>query len=245
MAPSVLTTDGSVRRAEHERDYDSDPTAYQSGTRKFDFDRDTYAHRTVKAALILMQREKCAFCEAKPLHVADGDVEHFRPKAAVRQSDAAAMQYPGYYWLAYEWENLLFACERCNRRHKRNAFPLADDSVRTRTHHHAPGAEAPLFVDPASEDPEMHIGFREHVPIAIGGSSRGEQTIKHLGLGRKQLNQDREERLNLLRVLYDASVHPDVPEEIRERARAQVAKATAPDAEYSLMCRLALAEWDR
>jgi len=86
----------------------------------------------------------------------------------------------------------MFACERCNRRHKKNLFPLIDPLRRARSHRDATVHEAPVFVDPSAEDREQYITFREHVPVAIGGNARGEQTIDALGLGRSDLNADRE-----------------------------------------------------
>jgi uncharacterized protein (TIGR02646 family) len=135
--------------------------AHAAGETVFEFDRTVYAEHSVKDALIAMQHAKCAFCEAKPLHVSSGDVEHFRPKAAVRQSETSGLERPGYFWLAYEWENLLFACERCNRRHKRNLFPLVDPTMRARGPSGDLAQEQPVFIDPSAEDPTPHITFRD------------------------------------------------------------------------------------
>jgi uncharacterized protein (TIGR02646 family) len=239
-APTVLLTEGAARRQQHEMDIDSDPAAYSSGGKKLEFDRTIYAHESVKRDLVEMQHEKCAFCEAKPLHVSDGDVEHFRPKAAVRQDDTAPLRRPGYYWLAYEWDNLLFACERCNRRHKRNFFPLTDPARRAQTHRDAVANEAPIFIDPSVEDPRQYISYREHIPIAVNGHARGEQTIVELGLRRAELNADRERHLSHLSTLHMAATLPGVPAELRERARASLAQLVAPEAEYALMCQVAI-----
>lgn len=243
--PVALRTDGAARRSAHEAEVDANRASFESGDAKLTFDQAVYGHDDVKAALIAMQHEKCAFCEAKPLHVSDGDVEHFRPKGAVRQADAEPMQRPGYYWLAYDWQNLLFSCERCNRRHKKNLFPLADPARRARSHRDATAGEAPIFIDPSAEDPERHISFREHVPIAVGGSARGEQTIEALGLRRPALNADREHHLERVKHLHAVASNADVPEHLRARSRALLAKYTAVNAEYSLMSRVAMAALSR
>jgi uncharacterized protein (TIGR02646 family) len=239
-APEVLLTEGAARRRAHEMEVDADPGSFVSGTSTLTFDRDVYAHQSVKVALVAMQHEKCAFCEAKPLHVSDGDVEHFRPKGGVRQADTEPLERPGYYWLAYEWDNLLFACERCNRRHKKSLFPLTDPSRRARSHRDASVHEAPIFVDPAAEDPEPYIGYRDHVPIAIGGNLRGEQTIEALGLRRPDLNADRERHLAFVKMLHAVVSNPEVPDDLQTQARHLLTKAVAGDAEYSLMCRVAV-----
>lgn len=238
--PPVLLQDGLARRRQHEADIDADLAAYSSGSRKLEFDSTIYAHETVKRTLVEMQHEKCAFCEAKPLHVSDGDVEHFRPKAAVRQDDANPLRRPGYYWLAYEWDNLLFACERCNRRHKKSFFPLTDPARRAQTHRDTFTDEAPIFIDPSAEDPRPYISYREHVPIAIDGNARGELTIESLGLRRRELNADRERHLERIPVLYLAATLPDVPAAVRALARTSLAKLVAPEAEYALMCQVAV-----
>ena len=54
---------------------------------------------------------KCGYCEGKASHVAHGDVEHFRPKTI-------------YWWLAYCYDNYVFACQICNQSFKGSNFPL-------------------------------------------------------------------------------------------------------------------------
>lgn len=241
--PLVLRREGAAKRAQHEAEYVADSAGFQNGTKTFDFDRDVYAHPSVKRTLLRMQHAKCAFCEARPLHVSDGDVEHYRPKAAVRQGETDPLQRPGYYWLAYDWENLLFACERCNRRHKKSQFPLHDAAVRARRHTDDVSREQPLFVDPAREDPALLIGFRGHVPFARGGDVRARATLKALGLRRFHLNRDREEHLEMLWAVYAIATLPAAPAAERRRAEDLLRRMTAPEAEYSLMSRTAVDRW--
>jgi len=87
--------------------------------------------------------------------------------------------------------------------------------------------EAPVCVDPSAEDPEAYITYRDHVPVAVGGNARGEQTIDALGLRRRELNSDREEHLERLRMLQAVASSPDVPNELRAQASALLTKATA------------------
>jgi uncharacterized protein (TIGR02646 family) len=72
------------------------------------------------AAKRLLKREtfgKCAYCEAPTDTVAHGDVEHFRPQGK-------------YWWLAYCWDNWLFACQICNQSYKNDQFPVAGRRMR-------------------------------------------------------------------------------------------------------------------
>src|SRR5262249_41491941 len=109
--PAVLRDRGRQAAAELARLYDSASADYDSGMQTFDFDQDIYAHGSVKEALRRAQHDKCAFCESKMCHTGFGDVEHYRPKAGYKQREGDALGRPGYYWLAYEWSNLLLSCQ--------------------------------------------------------------------------------------------------------------------------------------
>jgi hypothetical protein len=192
--PDTLLAKGRLLRDDH-------IAQHARGDADISFDRDVYSDAAVKAALRIAQHEKCGFCESKVTHVAFGDVEHFRPKAAFRARQGDALIKPGYYWLAYEWTNLLFACEPCNRRHKGNLFPLVDEATRARSHMDDITLETPLFIDPTAEDPTANIGFRKEYPYPIDGSPRGEATIRALGLDRPELVERRRDRLQKIRLL--------------------------------------------
>lgn len=73
---------------------------------------DVYSNRQVRKLLVKMFHGKCAYCESKITAIYNGDIEHFRPKGGIQD---ATPNKPGYFWLASEWENLLFACPFCNQ----------------------------------------------------------------------------------------------------------------------------------
>jgi hypothetical protein len=104
-APPILLTRGAALARRLRRAFDRAPAEYLRGTRRLEFDREVYGHEQVKTALRDAQHGKCAFCESKVTHVAYGDVEHFRPKGGFRQRETGPLRQPGYYWLAYAWEN--------------------------------------------------------------------------------------------------------------------------------------------
>lgn len=60
-----------------------------------------YRQRDIKDALKAETHRKCAYCESKPLHVTQGDIEHIVPKAVDPK-------------LAFDWVNLTLACSVCN-----------------------------------------------------------------------------------------------------------------------------------
>ncbi len=232
--PAILTCRGIVEKADL-------CSAFKTGKITFEFNSDIYGHSDVKSSLKIVQSGKCCFCEAKIDHISFGDVEHFRPKAGWVQEKEKINQ-PGYYWLAYEWGNLFLSCQLCNQRHKKNFFPLADNTKRALSHEHDISAESPVFIKPDVENPEKFIEFREEIPFPVEDNERGQQTICRLGLDREALNENRRSKLFPIRILYDLA--KDIPEttlEIKQKAINQIKKIaseyTADDAEYSAMFR--------
>lgn len=220
--------------------------AFDSGFELPAFDRSIYAHPTVKEALRQAQHGKCAFCESFVLHIAYGDVEHFRPKAGYRQKATDPLRKPGYFWLAYAWENLLFVCQLCNQRFKRNHFPLRNGRRRARPQTRDISNEEPLFVDPSRLDPADYIGFREEAALPVNGCREGKLTIEALGLDRDELRENRRRRLEDLENLRDLCIYlrtkvataptPGLTERVRiyeHRLRAKMADS----AEYAAMAR--------
>jgi uncharacterized protein (TIGR02646 family) len=217
--PAILLERGAATRREHCDAYDSAPKDYKSGARTFAFDDTIYAARAVKDALRAAQHRKCAFCESIFDNTGYGDVEHFRPKAGYKQRDADELKRPGYYWLAYTWDNLFYSCQLCNQRFKRNLFPLKDGRGRARTHRHDLKKEQPLLVDPSTWNPAQLIAFRDEFAHAVGNCREGETTIEVLGLNRKELVDARRKHLKFLKLLVLA----------RDLVREKIALAPTPN----------------
>ncbi|MCY2964626.1 MAG: hypothetical protein NT069_13495 [Planctomycetota bacterium] len=172
-----------------------------AGKVKVEFEPEVYGAEDVKQALMVAQHDKCCFCESKISHNSHGDVEHFRPKAANRQAAKQKIERPGYYWLAYDWKNLLLCCQICNQRQKKNLFPLINPQMRARSDADDLCDESPLFINPAEESPFTHIGFRQEYAYSVGGGCRGDKTIHALGLNRPALAERRRDLLKLLEPL--------------------------------------------
>ncbi len=240
-APQVLLDAGQQETQFNCERYDAHDAAYRSGEEKFDFNRNIYAAETVKNALLRAQHDKCCYCESKFRANSPGAVEHFRPKRAVKSGLGASMVYPGYYWLAYDWNNLLVSCETCNTSHKGSLFPLVDEDARARCHHDDVDGETPVLVDPASENPVQHMLFRRAEIVHL--SDRGRRNIECLGLRRAELEEARATRLEplatLLEFLHD--VTPDSsgagPAAHVDKARKQLRESIRPEAEFSAMMR--------
>lgn len=245
-APTVLTTSGAAAARAHRVAYRRSPAAYRAGTATFRFNSKLYGHTDVRDALKAAQRGKCAFCESRIDATNYGDVEHYRPKAGFRQNRGDPLTRPGYYWLAYEWNNLFLSCQLCNQEFKENLFPLAPGSRRA-TSARSLGSEQTLLLHPEHDDPELHLTFVNEEIKPRNGSVRGVATITVLGLDRDAMNEERRRRRQELINLCDARAA--VRRELARRTsrnlvaalanlESVLAAAVADDAEYAAMARV-------
>ena len=149
---------------------------------------------------------KCAYCEARFAGGFYGDAEHYRPKkkVTVKGEDGRAepvlcggVPHPGYYWLAYDWENLLPSCQLCNgNRGKQNQFPISGTYVTDRNEAvdtaNLNAIERPLLLHPYFDDPDAHIKFRDDGEVeAVAGSDKATASILVYDLARDDLVEDR------------------------------------------------------
>jgi len=239
--PIILLTKGVFFKNSHILEYENatvDFALRNKNRKKFTFDSNIYGDDEVKSLLKNVQSHKCCFCEAKITHLSHGDIEHFRPKSAYRQDETSQIQYPGYYWLAYDWNNLYLACEICNRSKKGNYFPIKSPVDRADPITKNIKNEKPLFIDPGFDNPEKHIGFNGPYPIPLSNSDRGKTTIKYLGLDREEIVEHRRTQFNRLKSLEkiilltkDSKDH----HQAREVFMKNLETASQNDAEYSSM----------
>jgi uncharacterized protein (TIGR02646 family) len=156
-------------------------------------------YKEQKAILVQVFSGKCVYCESAITANQPGDVEHFRPKGTVTHEDgtpvvdAAGAPHEGYWWLAYDWENLLLACKLCNSRSseygKGTIFPLENEATRAFRPTDVEGA--PLLIHPCKKDPNQHFHFHETGFVA-GLTPEGEACVRILGLNREWLQVERQ-----------------------------------------------------
>jgi hypothetical protein len=169
-------------------------------------------YKRFKDFLLDLFNGKCAYCETKITSNQPGDVEHFRPKGRVvddnfrpikvRHAAKGEIDHPGYYWLAYDWDNLFPSCIDCNRFRKSgpsaspvltkadagagkaDRFPLEDETKRA----FVPDDEcneSALLINPSEFDPDEHLEFCENGKI-LPKTIRGEATLKLFGLNSRE-----------------------------------------------------------
>lgn len=209
---------------------------------------DAFRSADVKDRLRADQRGKCIYCESL-LRGDYGHVEHFRPKGGYSCYPDSRVRRPGYYWLAYNWSNLLLSCSVCNTSFKRSHFPLADESKR-RIATRDISAEEPLLINPSAEDPARLLKYRQHILSPRTGLSESDRrraftTIELLGLNsrpdlvaaRRAVYESFRRWRRVLR-LADAlagSVGEAEAGELRRMAEFEMQRMKAAEAEYSSM----------
>lgn len=147
-----------------------------------------------KADFVAAFHGKCAYCEAPINETQPGDIDHFRPKNAVKRKDGKPVKvpdgsggwkdHPGYYWLAYNPANLVFACAICNRKHKREYFPVEDNDYATCPDE----TDRPLLFNPVdADDPAPCFEFVPETGGLVGLTPKAQASIEHFGLNREAL----------------------------------------------------------
>ncbi len=160
---------------------------------------------------------KCAYCE----RIYKMDVEHYRPSAEVRDDNNnlvtyldqnnQPIQHPGYYWLCYEWSNLVPACISCNREggkgskfptitmYNRNAPVVGGvlDITRCFVGHVDLTAENPYLLHPENDNITGIFGFEvaEKMKgikiVGLDNLNRGEITIDLCQMNRPEIRVSR------------------------------------------------------
>ncbi len=232
---------------------------------------DLYAQ--AKPFLLKLFNDKCAYCESLISNTQPGDVEHYRPKGRIRDLDGRVVRivlagkevdHPGYWWLCYEWLNLLPSCIDCNRRRrheqedqlagkvqelagKAELFPIAgrraagpDDPL---------SAEEALLLNPTEDDfnPEEHFELLPDGKIAPK-TTKAKTTCEILGLNLREKLV--EQRANAYDAAVDtfsrfisvsmASLEQPAPGDQEKRLRQRINDMWEGRTQYTAFARLAL-----
>lgn len=158
---------------------------------------DWYKTDEIKEQLKKVYNNKCAYCEGQSAAQSPFQVEHYRPENSPKENS----MHPGYYWLAYEWSNLLWSCFWCNN-YKKNQFPLEGEKERVQNppllksgklDHDKCKAnsaelinEEPLLLNPEIDDRKKNLYFLPNGAIK-GYTKKGKATIEICKLDRLDL----------------------------------------------------------
>ena len=198
-----------------DRSKENEPTILQGMAAPINgdaIDENIYGHEEVKSTLQKLQKGICCYCESRYDITGYADVEHFRPKKGWKQDkDDKELHKPGYYWLAYKWDNLLYSCNKCNRTYKKNFFPLKDPNKRFKPATLNISQEKPLLINPYEEQhPENHLDFDG--PFIKSKTDEGAYSIAYYGLDRNELNEERLRIYNDINAFVDlATLAKDTP----------------------------------
>ncbi len=199
-------------------------------------------------------RGKCGYCEARVTASAPGDVEHYRPKSELKEALAQGKrrpppkrrdrtrkfgtpQKPGFWWLAYTWNNWLFACTHCNSAWKGNQFPV--DGARPAMVEGCEANDKPLLLNPF-DDPSPEARFRYFGDGEVEGrDDHARATIEVCGLDRWDLVDERGRvAQSLLRTLADFPVAvAEGSAAFQKSVLRRLAEACRAEAQFAGMCR--------
>jgi 5-methylcytosine-specific restriction endonuclease McrA len=162
--------------------------------------------------------KKCAYCETLVTAGFYGEGEHYRPKSSVtfmkdgKKSKVASEDgtpHGGYFWLVYNWYNLVPSCQHCNNQ-KSDQFPIGKTHVSkpATTFNDLDLEEDPLLIHPYRDDPSLYLRFGANgVVTTIDSNPKGQHTIDVLKLNRPDLREFRTKRMEEAKTaLLDALV---------------------------------------
>lgn len=143
--------------------------------------------REIGGILLAAQRGKCVFCESALTFSKLYAVAHFRPHSnAIIQEETTPRHY---YWLAFEWSNLLVLCVECHRL-RGNRWPINGDLAAVGMSGAELDREQPLVIDPYRDDPSKHFVADDSGRL-IGMTGAGQTTIEVFSLNRVSLVTER------------------------------------------------------
>jgi uncharacterized protein (TIGR02646 family) len=152
-----------------------------------------YLDAEVRAALNRLFSYKCAFCESRVDRAADFAItHHFRPMQEAVDSDGGVSR-PHYWWLAYDWENLYLACQRCALSVGAQ-FPVEGERAPVGASQAQLSREKAMLLDPCRDDPDAHLAFRADGTVHAL-TERGMHTVAIHALNRLPLVEARREAI--------------------------------------------------
>ena len=240
--------------------------------------KNLYKRRSIKNSVYCSSNGpfhgKCAYCECYINDFQHGDIEHYRPKKGVtdekdrpifrlnengelqRDENGKPIPHPGYYWLAYDWSNLLPSCIACNQASKNkakrtnsakpmkfgkhNRFPVKGKHAQTPDEVER---EQPLLLNPTVDDPSEHLRIDTRTGQMLACSERGRMSIQVFALNdRERLPQNRLLVMRAVSALFDEICSSSASEEKRQEAIQELRAMSDGSREYTLAAKAKLEE---
>ena len=210
---------------------------FSPATKPYTFNADVWTE--IKQFLYALSNDLCGYCESEVFTTAHGAVEHYRPKSAVEGDP----KHPGYYWLAYDIDNYIPTCDRCNTgKGKRNQFPVKGKRIRKPKD--SLKKEKPLLLHPFKHDPRKHLRFLAGSPdgklaagFVDGVDVIGQTSIRVYQLNREHLAVARQKAVESLRLELNQAAQ-DLAKS--QRLIAQIVEGNRP---YASTCLAVVTAW--
>ena len=122
-----------------------------------DQEKNRKAYKEFHDWLLEQSYGKCWFSDTQALFTYF-DVEHYRPKKEAKDLDKNRRE--GYWWLAFDWENLRI-CGNVGNAKKGTFFPLNDETRAATAQNRSTREEVPMLLDPANEWDASVVKFNE------------------------------------------------------------------------------------
>ncbi|MFC3160231.1 AAA family ATPase [Chryseobacterium arachidis] len=130
---------------------------------------------------------KCGYCEIKIDYPELGTVDRYRPNNGVR--DKNEFHQDLYWWLTFEWDNLIYCCKECNQ-YKGNYFPIKGRRALNENDDYE--KEHRMLLNPYLDEPGNHLNYLYSDSGNIDAlTDEGNQTIELLRLNRTNLIEGR------------------------------------------------------
>ncbi len=182
---------------------------------------------------------KCSYCDRPIPDIREIDIDHFRPKGRitdgagqpvlVEDAEGRPVPHPGYFWLAYDWRNLLVCCKRCNQPTegnlgKKDRFPVKGHHARNQDELEK---EEPLLIHPGSgkaeDDPDRHLGVDTRTGVMFAKSERGDKCLEIFGFNdHPDLVEGRQGAIRDTRALLVELLHGDEDQAREASAKLEV-----------------------
>lgn len=155
--------------------------------KRYDWPFNKEIDKELKEHLHKVFHGKCGYCETKIDSPELGTVDRYRPNNGVR--DKNEFHQDLYWWLTFEWDNLIYCCKECNQ-YKGNYFPIKGRRALNEKDDYE--NEHRMLLNPYLDETDKHLNYLHsnygHIDAL---TDEGNQTIELLRLNRTNLLEGR------------------------------------------------------